>query len=273
MNAVTVSRLNIFRRELRAGRRSFLGWTIASALLGFLTMSAFPSIESGALNMNEMVKNLPEAMRAAFGLGALDMSQPVGYYATRGYFMATLLGALFTTILGAGLLAKEEGERTAEFLLSKPVSRASVLGQKALALLLFALLYNIASAAVVLISFGFFVTKPFSLDELSLLFLGQTLITLAFGGLGFLLSTAMKKTRGSVPIALGAVIGSYFLSTLAGFSEKLRWLRWLSPFRYADAIEMMKDGFSVGYALTLVGIAALAVALAFPLYQRKDIQA
>src|SRR5262245_59447155 len=111
--------LNVLRRELRAGRKSFLGWTIPSALLLLLGMSAFPTISQGTIDINAMMKNLPTGLKAAFGLGALDMKTGVGYFALRSYLMTALIGGIYAALLGATILAKEQGDRTAEFLLTK----------------------------------------------------------------------------------------------------------------------------------------------------------
>jgi len=266
--------LNVLRRELRAGRKSFLGWTIPSALLLLLGMSAFPTISQGTIDINAMMKNLPTGLKAAFGLGALDMKTGVGYFALRSYLMTALIGGIYAALLGATILAKEQGDRTAEFLLTKPISRAQVVGQKAAAVVLYVLLYNAAAVVTALLSFWIFVPSDgYAVGDLFPLFVGQALITLTFGALGFLISTALRKTRGAIPLALGGVLGAFLLSTLSAVSESLRWLRWLSPFKYEDAVDIVLSGLPAWRSLALLGVAAASIALAFPLYQRKDIHA
>jgi ABC-2 type transport system permease protein len=223
------------------------------------------------MDMNAMVKGLPEGLRTAFGLGALDMNTAIGYFATRVQMMVIILGSLFSALLGAGILAKEEGEGTAEFLLTKPVSRAWVVGQKQLAVWLGVTLHFALVALASWVSLlGFAGEMP---GEIWLLLLAAYVVALCFGGLGVLMSSVSRKARGALPIALGAVLGSYFLGTLSGISPDTRWLRWLSPFQYVDAVSLVKDGLSLGKVAVLLGVALLAAGLAFPLYQRKDVAA
>jgi len=84
---------------------------------------------------------MPEAMKRALGISVLDCSRPPAYLALN-FVYATLTTSLFGGILGATIVAKEEAQRTAELLLTLPVSRERVLAGKAIALALFAILYS-----------------------------------------------------------------------------------------------------------------------------------
>src|SRR5689334_4173199 len=107
------ARAPVFRRELRAGRKSFLAWTIPSALLVFTVMSAFPGIASGQMDMNALTKSLPQGLKAAFNLDRLNLNEVMGYFAARSYAFIALLAGIYAMTLGANLIAKEERERTA----------------------------------------------------------------------------------------------------------------------------------------------------------------
>jgi ABC-2 type transport system permease protein len=263
----------IFFRELKAGRRAFLGWLIPTALLIVVTMSAYPAIAEGQLDINALVKSMPAGLKAAFGLGRVDLRDPISYYATRGYQMVALLGAIYAALYAGGITAKEQGERTAEFLLSRPVSRALVLGNKAAAVLFYVVLFHALLGLIGLACLEAFARGRYSAGALAELTLGHAAIGLCFAGLAFLLSAALSKARGALPAALGGVMGGFLLSTLSHLNTGLEWLGWLSPFAYADGIDIALYGLPSRGVLALLSAGFVAAALAFPYYTRKDIPA
>ena len=64
-------------------------------------------------------------MKKAFGIDRLDLATITGYFGMEIHLFIILSGPC-TPLLSSGLLSKEEGEKTAEFLLSRPITRASV---------------------------------------------------------------------------------------------------------------------------------------------------
>ena len=84
--------------------------------------------------MNEMLAKFPPELKAAFGLDGMDLSTVLGFYSLVFLFVQLCL-AIQAGNYGFGLVSIEESELTADFLLSKPVSRAQVLTSKLLAAL------------------------------------------------------------------------------------------------------------------------------------------
>ena len=82
--------------------------------------------------MNEFLARYPAQMRAAFGLDKIDLSTVLGFYAFIFVFVQLCL-AIQASNYGFGLVSVEESELTADFLLSKPVSRPRVMTSKLLA--------------------------------------------------------------------------------------------------------------------------------------------
>ena len=77
---------------------------------------------------------------------------------------------------------------------------------------------------------------------------------------------------GGAGLGLGLAVGLYFLNLIANLTESARFLRYITPFAYADGAELLTRG-ALDMALVLPGVAyaAAAVALAFRHYGRKDI--
>jgi ABC-2 type transport system permease protein len=67
-------------------------------------------------------------------------------------------------------------------------------------------------------------------------------------------------------------MGTYALGIVSLISDRLAWLRWISPFRYIEGADIATAG-QVDFALVtaLVAASLAAVALTFSLYRRRDI--
>jgi ABC-2 type transport system permease protein len=268
-----MTRYPLFWRELRAGRRSFLNWSIPSAFLIWLTMVSFPTMSKNAAQTLELMKSLPAGLRAAFGLDKLDLGEALGYFSARAYVSFALIGGLYITTYGASLLSKEESERTSEFLLTKPISRSQVVLQKAAVLLIYVLAFGAMAAAVTFACFALYVEKAYSLPKLLSLLLGISLIIFCFSGIGFGASAFLSKAKSATSLALGITTSLFVLGTVSATSESLQWMKWLTPFKYADSIEIMFNGLQPAKCLVLVAAGCLGFFLAWRQYQSKDIHA
>lgn len=264
--------MNILRRELKGGLRMVLVWVLIVAGLNVLMIAMHKSFSMGTEGLDEFIKAFPPAMVKAFGLDRLSMADPIGYYATEVYVIVILTGSIFGAILGASMLAKEEDEKTVEFLLAKPVSRGSVVLQKALAMVIFLLGFNIAVAVVNFGSFMALVAKEYSGATLMHLSLAPFFPMLAFGSLAFLSALVWTRRRAVYSVSLGMTMGTYALGMVSLISDKLGWLRWVSPFRYVEGADIAVDGtINFGYATALVAVSILAIGVTYSLYQRRDI--
>ncbi len=80
--------------------------------------------------------------------------------------------------------------------------------------------------------------------------------------------------RSSVGIGLGLAAISYFLNILGNLSENARFLKWLTPFGYTEAADIMTDlRLDTGMIALGMVFALLGVAAAYWKYTKKDIHA
>jgi len=125
---------NIFNFEFRSRLRSVLIWSLALTGIIFFYFSIFQTFAAQAALMNELLARFPPALLEAFGMNKIDMSTVLGFYAFVFTFIQLCL-AIQAGNYGFGLVSIEENEMTADFLLSKPVSRTQLLTSKLLAAL------------------------------------------------------------------------------------------------------------------------------------------
>jgi len=133
--------MNLFLHEMKSYWKFLLFWSIGIVAMIGGGMGKFTAIygapDSG---IGEMMAKLPKAFLAMFGMVNLEMTSLTGFYGVIHFYLV-IMGAIFAIILGAGILAKEERDKTAEFLMVKPVTRSWVLVQKLLAGIIYILAF------------------------------------------------------------------------------------------------------------------------------------
>ena len=264
--------MNMYLHELRILRRPTVIWVCAMAAVAALYLSLFPGMTKDAADFVNIMKGYPPAVQAMLGVQISSITSLTGYYAMVINFV-TLLGAIQAMNAGVSALSRETRERTADFLLVKPVSRAAVVNAKILAALTAflatdAVYFAFASTLAYAVRQSPFSGKVFFLINLTLLF-----IQLIFFALGIAVSVFFSKIRSVLPISLGVVFGLYLIGSLVA-TGKDDGSRYLSPFKYFDYSYIIKHaGYEVPYAVTAACIAAAAVAVTYFVYVRKDIHA
>ncbi|HTJ47776.1 MAG TPA: ABC transporter permease subunit [Kofleriaceae bacterium] len=262
----------LFARELRAHRRTFLAWAVPVALLLVLFCALQPSfVASGMLEAK--LAGLPDSMRKALGLTLVDFHRPPVYLAT-SFMYVTLPCGLFGALLGANIVAKEELLHTAELLYAQPASRASILVGKAGALAVYVIALPTVLGAVAMITLGAVVDAPLEGALVAQLFLGVAALALCFAGAGMLVAALVRDARAASPIALGLVVGTYFLGVLSALTPAAAPLRFVAPHKLVEPADIVSRGAldPVG-ALVLAAIGGGFAALAIVRYRRRDLHA
>ena len=99
---------------------------------------------------------MPKELLAAFGMDTIDLSTVLGYFSFILMF-AQLCLAIQAGNYGFGLVSIEESELTADFLMTKPVSRVRILTSKLLAVLANLIITNLVVWGAALRRSRFFV--------------------------------------------------------------------------------------------------------------------
>ncbi|MGI6105667.1 MAG: ABC transporter permease subunit [Raoultibacter sp.] len=256
--------------ELKQNIRMLAIWSLAVSVLVLLCMIIFPDMEKQADDMNEMFASMG-GFTQAFGMDKISIADPMGYYGIEGGAILGLGGALFAALLGSRMLSKEETEHTSEFLLTHPLSRLSVVGAKLLALIVIVLAFNGIAVAFGLASFAM-IDEAIDLEGFWMLHLAQCILHLEVACVCFAASAFMK--RSSVGFGLGVALLLYFMNIIGNLSSDTEFVRYITPFGYADAANVLPDA-AINTEYLMCGLAYMLVALviAFIVYTRKDIAA
>ena len=264
---------NIYRHEFRARLRSVLIWSLALTFLTLFFFAMFPVFADQAALMNEMLAKFPPELLAAFGMENMDLATVLGFYSFVFFFIQLCL-AIQASNYGFGLVSIEESELTADFLLTKPVSRTQVLTSKLLAALTCLVLTNLVVwvstfAAISLFRGG----RSYDVSTLLLLLASLLIFQLFFLSVGLLISLLVKRVRSVTPYALGLAFGAYVLAAFSGVFGDVK-LELITPFKHFDATPIVQQGaYDMPLVLLNVAVSLMALAASYWLYSRRDIPA
>lgn len=265
--------MNIFLHELKTQRRTTLIWVCVLVGVSALFLSVYPGMAKDAADFKKLLGGYPPAVRAMLGINLDNISSLLGYYSMIFSFVA-LCAAIQAMILGMSVLSRESRERTADFLLTKPVSRAAVITAKltaALCTLLFTdVVFYIATLLIALaVKNGSFSGKLFFMVNLTLFFL-----QLIFAALGVGISVFFKKLRSVLPLSLGTVFGFYMISAFIATGKDAAAARYFSPFRYFDVGYILAhSAYETPYLITGAAVTVVFVIVTYFVYLKKDIHA
>ena len=259
--------MTIFRKELRSGAVGLLVWSVIIGGLMAVCVGIYPSFSDSMGDVSALFAGLGE-FSAAFGLDKLQYGSMMGFYGVECGNILGLGGAFYAALTAMGLLAGEEGGRTAEFLLTHPVSRLRVCLEKLAALAVLILGLNLACfacGAVGILAIGEEAEWGGLLRYHGALLLMQAEI----GGVCFGLSSLLR--RGGLGFAMGLAALLYFAGLIINLDQNLDWLRFLTPYYYADAARIFANETLTGPILAGSALGILGAGFGLWWYGRKDI--
>ena len=260
--------MTVFFHELRLSKTALIIWSAAISFMLGVCVIIYPEMSTQMGDISAMFADMG-AFSSAFGMDQLNFGEFMGYFGVECGNTLGLGGALFAAIVGVSALAKEEKDKTAEFLLTHPISRTRVITEKLLAAFTQVFVLNISALAVTFLC-ALAVDVEVEVGTLLLLFLAYFILQIEICAITFGLSAFLR--RGELGLGLGLVFGMYFLNILANLTEDLKFIKFITPFGYADGAHIIPESsieikyLAVGIAFSLVGIAA-----AFWKYSKKDI--
>jgi ABC-2 type transport system permease protein len=262
--------MNIYLYEMKAYRKSTIIWSIGLVALVGLFFFMFPSIAKDADEYKKLLEGYPESVRKAMGIEIENLFSILGYY-SYSFMYISLFGAIQAMNMGTSILSKEVREKTADFLLTKPVKRTSIVSAKLLAALTSLITTNIiylffSNMMAGLVANEDFSSKVFFFISLSLLF-----IQLIFLALGFFISVIVRKIKSVITVSLSFVFG-FFLIGLISSANGDDFKRFLTPFKYFDTGYIIKhSSYEIPFLLTGSFITVILMILSYIIYLKKDV--
>ncbi|MCX4355025.1 MAG: ABC transporter permease subunit [Oscillospiraceae bacterium] len=260
--------MTILKHEMRQGRNSLIIWTAVIAFMLGVCILIYPEMSKHMDGIGEAFANMG-GFSAAFGMDKINFGEFIGFFGVECGNVLGLGGAFFAALTGISALFKEEREHTAEFLLTHPVSRQSVIAQKLFSVIVQIIILNAASVGVTALSAIIIGESP-ETKPIALMFAAYLIMQIEIAAICFGLSAFIG--RGGLGLGLGLAAAFYFLNIIANLTESAEFLKYITPFGYTDSADIIADGqieikyLAVGIVMTVIGIGA-----AFWKYGQKDI--
>ncbi len=260
--------MTLVKHELRQSKASFLIWTVSIGFLLAICIFLFPEMK-GQMNSVDNLFASMGSFTEAFGMDRLNFGTLIGFYAVECGNILGLGGAFFASLCAVNILSKEEKDKTAEFLLTHPVSRKRIITEKLIAVLIQItamnlIIYALSVGAIAVIG----ETIPWK--EIRLLHLAYYLLQLELAGICFGISAFLRS--GSAGAGLGIAAMMYFMNLIANIADAAEFLKYITPFGYCEGADIVSTGkldgvmVAVGAVLGIGGIIA-----AYLKYTKKDI--
>ncbi|HBZ03614.1 MAG TPA: ABC transporter permease [Lachnospiraceae bacterium] len=260
--------MTIFKQELKSQKLTITIWSLAIGLLVATCVLMYPDMQSQMSDVNEMFSSMGN-FTAAFGMDQLNFGTLIGFYAVEGGNMLGIGGSFFAAIIGICALMKEEKERTAEFLLTHPVSRIKVVTEKLASTFAIIIIMNLVVLICSICSIIIIDEKIFW-EELLLFHGAYLLMQFEISGICFGISAFIRKAGMGIGIGIAGLM--YLLNIVANISEDAKFLKYITPFGYTEGSDIIntKD-INTDYLIPGMIIMVVCILIGYMKYTRKDI--
>ena len=263
----------LFNMELRRNIKSLIIWSLVVSALIFFTMSFFRTVLQYQQQIFGMVKLIPLAAMKVRGFSNInDIFSVMGFYAANNIVYMMLLGSIFAIVLSSNILLKEEYAKTAEFLMSRPITRNEIFYTKLTVAFLNIFILDLIAAMISLFAIEIFRKSDFAITPFLVLTLYTLMLNLLFGSIGFFIAVIMKRARPVTFFCVGIVLIFYFLYSISRIPGTHGDFGYLSPFKWVN-IEVLSPLYGLEFVRVagFLGITILFILVSGFLYRRKDI--
>lgn len=262
--------MNIFLHELKAYRKSTIIWTCSLTTLVILFLSMYPAIAKDAEDFQKILDNYPAAVIKALGFS--------NFFSLLGFYSATLTyvllsGSIQAMNLGTSIISKEVRDKTADFLLTKPVSRSQIMTAKLLAVLTSLVITNVIYIAAASLMASTIQAEPINYILFFMLSITVFFVQLMFMSLGVIVSVLVPKIKSVLPISMGTVF-SFFIISMLSSSIGDTTTRFITPFKYFDLMYIINNSaYEAPYIIIEILFIVTTITASYIIYSKKDIHA
>jgi len=264
--------MNLFLHEWKMIRRSTWIWACSLIAVLALYLSIFPALAQDAEQFKELFASYPESLRDALGMSLDSIATLLGFYSFIFGFVV-LVAAIQAMNLGVGLLSREAREKTADFLLTKPVKRTHIVTAKLTAAILSLIVTNAVYLAAASLMAYYVNESSFRWHAFLMISITALFVQLIFMSLGMIVSLMAAKIKSVIPISLGTVFSFYAIGMLGSvLGDKA--IRYITPFKYFDSAYIVAhSAYETSFVILSFVIVVASICGSYFVYANKDIHA
>ncbi|MBQ1414202.1 MAG: ABC transporter permease subunit [Clostridia bacterium] len=263
--------MTLYLHELKSNRTSFWVWLVSVAAFCCGTVFLFPMTKESMSDLSDAFASMG-GFSSAFGMDKLSVATLEGFFGTEIGTIYALGGGMYASLLGIGMLAKEEGAHTAEFLHTLTMSRPAIVTGKLLASLTLLAAFGLLNFGAMLASIAI-VGESMNLTSLTGYMLAQSLCQGEIFAVCFGISAFLR--RNNLGVGLGLALVLYVVDIMSRIADETEWMRILTPFGFSNATDIFVNEGKMETIPVVIGgcIAAAGLAAAYAVYGRRDISA
>lgn len=263
--------MNIFIREMKAHRKSLILWCLGMLLMIVSGMGKYSYYSGSGQSITDLISKIPKTLRAIMGFGDFDVTKASGFYGMLFLYLLVMT-TIHASMLGANIIAKEERDKTTEFLMVKPVSRPKIITSKLLAGLANILILNLVTLGLSVSIVGKYSNGEAVTGDILILMAGMFILQVMFLFIGTGIASISKNPKNSASVATTVLLAAFILSIVTDMNSKLESLKYITPFKYFDAANMMYgEGFDPVFVILSVAIIAVLVYVTYVFYKKRDL--
>ena len=246
--------MTILKRELLSQKFTILIWGLAIGLMVATCIFIYPEMTSQMDQLNDMMSSMGNFSKA------VECGNMLG-----------IGGAFFAAIIGVSALMKEERDRTAEFLLTHPVSRTKVITEKLISVFASIIIMN-AMVLVCSVVPLCIIKGKVEWGTVLLFHLAYLILQFEIAGICFGISAFISKFGIGIGIGIAAVF--YFMNIISNLSSDAKALKYITPFGYTDGSTIANTQTIEGkYILPGMCLLVVGIIVGYVKYTKKDIRA
>lgn len=263
--------MNIFVREIKANRKSLILWCIGVILMVVAGMGKYGVVSSSGEYMNDIISSMPKSLQVMFGTASFDLSKASGFYGVIFSYLV-LMATIHASMLGANIISKEERDKTAEFLMVKPISRNKVITSKLLAAFLNIVIFNIITLISSITIVKYYAKGEGIASDIVVLTIGMFILQLIFLTIGTGIAAISKSPKTATTASTGILLITFILSMIVDMNSNLDGLKYIIPFKYYEAKNLMfGGGFEPAFVILSVIIIAVLLCTTYVFYRKRDL--
>jgi len=258
--------------KLRQNYRTATYVTLGFFVFGLMMLAAYNAFDMQSM-MGEMPPGSEDLMRAMLGTKGVLMWD-IGTFLAMAWRHPIILVMLvgWAASLGSGYAAKEIGEKTADLLFARPMSRAKLLWHDLL--IAASLLFACTMFFSLTLYFGaqFFALNPPALSAFVVAGLQYFVFALAVLGISYLVGAFVRDAKTVVATVGGIFAAMYTIELVGGLWDAIEPLKTFSLFTYLTPHSALTKASSAWTDLyILLAVATVSIGLTYILMERRDL--
>jgi ABC-2 type transport system permease protein len=261
----------IIKRIFKDRYISLMAYSIGGIVLVLMYVALIPSFQQSQLQLQEVLKALPENLMKAFGMTGVDMSTLEALLAIKQYNMVwPMLLMFFSVSLGGSMIAGEVENRTIELVLSSAKSRVQIFIAKYLAGLAYVVIFVVSTTLCAIPLAKLFGYSAVTANYFTLMYLSLAL-AFAIYGLTMLFSSIFSSKGKVFGLSGLSYVAMYVLFILVELKDSLDKLKYFSFFYYYNINDaLLYNKLDITSILVFVGVGLISSIVALIIFNSRD---